>query len=132
LIVIIKDEIYLIDLCDPWCEREAQMVDAIGERRPSIRNTVGIGVIFLLSGLVLDYFFTRQNVGLRVELSLTIVAFFVTVTGVILSIAGGTGLQFQRAISLSMPGKPAVFCSVERRGMFLADYNLMSIYGVYR
>jgi hypothetical protein len=95
------------------------MVDAIGERRPSIRNTVGIGVIFLLSGLVLDYFFTRQNVGLRVELSLTIVAFFVTVTGVVLSIAGGTGLQFQRAIRIALYSLRNC-CSIERR----ADLSL--------
>jgi vacuolar-type H+-ATPase subunit I/STV1 len=155
------------------------MFEAVGESDPAVKNTIGIGVLLMLSGLVLNYIFDRHSFGLRVELFLTIVPFFVTVTGVVLSIAGVTSLPSRRAlriallisvpitilyvpfyvgvqfvqtgadrfgectglcqtavasevvpVSLSVPGKPAVFCSVERRGMFLSYYNQLTVYGV--
>jgi hypothetical protein len=155
------------------------MFGKVREREYSIGNATGIGVLLLLSGLVLNYFLARQNVGPRVELSLTMGPFFITLAGAVLSIVGLTDVPIRRAlriallmaltitllyipfymgiqflqtgadrfgecttlcetaaasrvvpVSVSMPGKPAVFCSVERRGMFLAYYNRIMIYGV--
>jgi hypothetical protein len=155
------------------------MFDAVEKGEHTNRSTVGIGLVLLLSGLVLNYVFARQNVGPRTELSLTIAPFFVAATGAALSIVGMARLPLQRAlrtalliaapitllyaplyigmrflrtgadlfgecttvcqtaaasnvvpVSLSVPGQPAVFCSVERRGIFLSYYNRLAIYGV--
>jgi hypothetical protein len=78
------------------------MFEAVGESDSTVKNTIGIGVLLLLSGLVLNYIFDRHSFGLRAELFLTVVPFFLAVTGVVLSIVGVTSLPLRRALRAAL------------------------------
>jgi hypothetical protein len=148
------------------------------EGNSSNRATVGIGLLLLATGLILNYIFERHSFHVG-DLLYPVLCFFLSLAGVFISVGGVArtsfrgllpyayatvlpltilyfvffyGIQFVQTGadrfgectglcqtvaasvvvpgSLSVPGRPAVFCSVERRGMFLSYYNQLTVYGV--